>query len=78
MSYCRFENTLNDLDDCNDALNDMLEAGEGFKGLSDSEKGALERMYNLMEEFRATMDVVADHEEDREWAEQEAREEEGN
>ncbi len=33
MSYCRFENTLEDLQDCYDALNEM-----GIDNLSETEK----------------------------------------
>lgn len=35
MSYCRFENTLADLKDCDEALNDR-----GLDDLSESEKKA--------------------------------------
>ena len=40
MSYCRFQNTLNDLRDCYDAMGDI-------DGLSDEERKAFERMVKL-------------------------------
>lgn len=38
MSYCRFENTLNDLQDCYDAIGEMTDDDE--KDLSPSEARA--------------------------------------
>lgn len=42
MSYCRFENTANDLDDCADALEELLNTGVGR--LSRSELAAAKRL----------------------------------
>lgn len=42
MSYCRFENTLNDLQDCAGALDE-----NGMKSLSTDERRAAERMIDL-------------------------------
>lgn len=42
MSYCRFENTLLDLQDCADALD-----SEGTAKLSDSEKRAANALIKL-------------------------------
>lgn len=47
MSYCRFENTLADLDDCRDALEEDPEK------LSDSEKAA---RYELIQTCQAIAD----------------------
>ena len=44
MSYCRFENTLRDLQDCYRAMRDGLE-------LSDSEQRSFIRMVNLCREI---------------------------
>jgi hypothetical protein len=51
MSYCRFENTSGDVQDCIHALEEAVENGETFadflKGLSsDHERHALKRMVN--------------------------------
>lgn len=43
MSYCRFQNTAQDLDDCNDALADPSEIAE----LSREEQKAMVRMADL-------------------------------
>ena len=32
MSYCRFENTANDLDDCQEALENLLQGGKDEDG----------------------------------------------
>lgn len=42
MPYCRFENTLSDLQDCGDALYD-----DGLKDLSDSERAAAKELIEL-------------------------------
>ena len=42
MSYCRFENTLSDLRDCQNALQE-----EGLKGLSGDELMAARRLIAL-------------------------------
>jgi hypothetical protein len=41
MSYCRFENTLPDLKDCQESL------GDGEDGLSESEKRARKRLIEV-------------------------------
>ena len=45
MSYCRFQNTLNDLRDCRDALE------EPFDDLSDDEKVAALEMIEVCKEI---------------------------
>ena len=53
MSYCRFENTLNDLSDCFAAT----EEAETFEDLdlSSYESAAFDSMVNLMEEMLREM-----------------------
>lgn len=48
MSYCRFENTLSDLRDCNEAL----QSGDD-EDMSASEKRARERLINLCAQIAA-------------------------
>lgn len=47
MSYCRFENTLRDLQDCEEALAEMVEAEDEFEPLSESEERAKLRLIAL-------------------------------
>lgn len=53
MSYCRFENTVNDLRDCRDALEEIYDnvsevtVAEVKKQLSESEYAAMLRLLNL-------------------------------
>ncbi len=47
MSYCRFENTAIDLEDCLDALQD----GAHTRDLSDYERRGLEDLLNYCEEI---------------------------
>jgi hypothetical protein len=61
MSYCRFENTTRDLDDCLDALQN-----EPVNELSDTEFKALLKMLRLAEELLEYKDEIKDAEEDRE------------
>jgi len=54
MSYCRFQNTLRDLQDCNYALDEAINGNEEDK-LSREEAGALVEMIGVMEEILETM-----------------------
>lgn len=58
MSYCRFENTSNDLTDCVRAMVDMqgsaLEREESYADLSITEKQALQQMIATCEQFMKT------------------------
>jgi hypothetical protein len=47
MSYCRFQNTAGDLEDCVDALKEIGELEE----LSDSERSYAERMKSICENY---------------------------
>ncbi len=55
MSYCRFENTYRDLQDCVDALND-----NGSENLSERELRYAKMMMQLCEEMINYQDDVAD------------------
>jgi len=56
MSYCRFENTLNDLRDCAYAIGEW--DGEESGELSSSEKSALENMVIVMEGIISDGDII--------------------
>ena len=54
MSYCRFRNTLNDLQDCYDALTDFDEhdsVEEIIKSLDPEEKRACKRLLDLCKDI---------------------------
>ena len=53
MSYCRFRNTLNDLEDCVYALEDI-----DLEDLSQEELWAAKRMRHLCEEYIELFDSV--------------------
>ena len=55
MSYCRFRNTLNDLKDCQEALEEIMN-GKG-EALSPEELRAAKRLIGISQE-------IADYEED--------------
>jgi hypothetical protein len=57
MSYCRFQNTVMDLNDCINAIEEALYEGEPLD-LSEDEQHAFERMYNLIEGMQQSMDEV--------------------
>lgn len=61
MSYCRFENTSNDLADCVEAM----EEAEGLNelDLSAQEKYAMTRMRRQAERFIAQFDFLVNQEE---------------
>lgn len=48
MSYCRFENTLTALRECDDAL---AESCDPFSELSDEEKRAAKKLFKLCREI---------------------------
>lgn len=50
MSYCRFENTVGDLEDCYDHLND--------EGLSEHEAKARTRLINLCRDIAAEQEEL--------------------
>jgi hypothetical protein len=70
MSYCRFHNTLHDLGDCQDALDET-----GLSDLSDEEKECaillIEKCQEIADEFRQLMEEES--EQDKMFDEDEAR-----
>ena len=51
MSYCRFENTYRDMQDCVDALEE-----EGFESLSENEKYYAKMLLKLSKELAEALD----------------------
>jgi hypothetical protein len=62
MSYCRFQNTVTDMEDCFNAMYEAVENGEPMD-LSNDEQRAFQRMYNLMEDMINMMEEVTQMEE---------------
>ena len=67
MSYCRFENTATDLQDCIYALEEALENGKTMKefhrSLSSSyEQSAFRRLMSLCEEIQAAVNELEEAE----------------
>jgi hypothetical protein len=60
MSYCRFQNTYRDLQDCVNALND-----NGADTLSDDELAAARMMMQLCDHMQSFYDEVLDESENR-------------
>lgn len=62
MSYCMFENTYNDLDQCYEALADALDEGslrEFLDNMSAEERWAFKRMRSLVNDMVEAYDHVA-------------------
>jgi hypothetical protein len=57
MSYCRFQNTVMDLEACVNAIDESIEFGEPMD-LSEDEQRAFERMYTLIEGMQRSMEKV--------------------
>lgn len=70
MSYCRFQNTSNDLQDCIDALDnyieDMLEDEDELTNLSKNEKRAAEDMRQQCETYIRIFDEAEEAKEEYE------------
>lgn len=66
MSYCRFQNTYRDLQDCVSALND-----NGADSLSDDELAAAKMMMQLCDRLQSFYDEVLDEVETRKEQEEE-------
>lgn len=64
MSYCRFQNTFDDLRDCVNAMDEAYTLDD--MDLSQDEAHAMKRMYSFCEQFRENFDrlVHADNFED--------------
>lgn len=50
MSYCRFQNTLGDLQDCFNSMSDFSSREEWLESLSSDEKRAAKRLLKLCED----------------------------
>ena len=59
MSYCRFHNTVMDMQDCMDAMTEALDLDEPLE-LSKSEQQAFERMYNMLQDMQEVMEAVTE------------------
>ena len=62
MSYCRFQNTVMDMEDCFNAMAEALDMEEPME-LSSDEQRAFQRMYNLMSDMINMMEEVTQMEE---------------
>ncbi len=78
MSYCRFHNTLADLEDCREAMENMMDHGgeiQGFKEYAkrwnelsdkkdhtDQEEEEFEALHERMEEIREDVEALSDSE----------------
>ena len=62
MSYCRFQNTVMDMQDCFNAIEEALDNGEPMD-LSTDEQRAFQRMFNLMEDMMPLMEQATEAEE---------------
>ena len=68
MSYCRFQNTSKDLQDCIDALDnygdDLVEDEDGLTNLSNNERRAAEDIRQQCETYIRIFDEAEEAEED--------------
>ena len=62
MSYCRFQNTVMDMQDCFNVICEALDNEEPMD-LSADEQRAFERMFNLMEDMMPLMEQATEAEE---------------
>jgi len=60
MSYCRFRNTVADLEDCQEAL----ETEDEFEDMDEDEKAAMKRLVRLCGEIYEEFGHLAEEEED--------------
>ena len=73
MSYCRFENTANDMRDCVNAINDALDNNVAFHEFINSlssryEASAFRNLYQLAAQFVARYDELHESENEEEGA----------
>jgi len=62
MSYCRFQNTVMDMQDCFNVISEALDNEEPM-ALSADEQRAFERMLNMMEDMMPLMEQATEAEE---------------
>ena len=59
MSYCRFHNTVQDMQDCFDIMDEAVSSDEPLE-LSDDEQRAFQRMYDMMQDMMDIMEQVTE------------------
>jgi len=64
MSYCRFQNTVQDMEDCFNAMAEAVDAEEPMQ-LSNDEQRAFQRMYDMLQDLQDTMDSVTEMEDEQ-------------
>lgn len=66
MSYVMFQNTLEDLIDCNERLTDILDKDVGISldSVSEEEKDAMSKMMYLINEMRLAFEELGIEEEE--------------
>jgi hypothetical protein len=62
MSYCRFQNTVQDMHDCFNAMAEAVDLNESMD-LSNDEQRSFQEMYNLMSDMINMMEEVTQMEE---------------
>ena len=65
MSYCRFQNTLMDMQDCFNIMDEAVDLNEPLD-LSDDEQRAFQRMYDMMSDMINIMEQATEIEEQTE------------
>ena len=58
MSHCQFRNTLIDLLDCNETINDILTGDKKLEDQSSDELAAMQRMAYLVNELNMAFDEL--------------------
>lgn len=58
MSYCKFQNTLNDMTDCNESLTDFIENDGDLSEVSEEEREAMEKMHYLVNEMKLAFEEL--------------------
>lgn len=61
MSYCRFQNTVMDMEDCFNAMADAVDTEEPME-LSSDEQRAFQRMYDMLSDMVEMMEQVIEME----------------
>ena len=64
MSYCRFQNTVQDMEDCFNTMYEAVDAEEPMQ-LSDDEQRAFQRMYDMLQDLQEMMDSVTEMEDEQ-------------
>ena len=59
MSYCRFQNTLMDMQDCFNIMDEAVDLNEPL-GLSADEQRAFQRMYDMMHDMINIMEQATE------------------